>query len=200
MQKTRIKICGITNLKDALNAIEAGADALGFVFYEQSDRYITPLDAKTIIEKLPPFVQTIGLFVNMGVGQVDFICKMSKIQLAQIHFEADPHFYNNIQTNSLRVVRAKNQDDILKYKDEYILVDAFVESFGGEGKRLNLGWFDGLDCSKMILAGGLTSDNLKELKNYNFYGVDVSSGVEASKGKKDKNKMIKFCKEANAIS
>jgi phosphoribosylanthranilate isomerase len=200
MKKTRIKICGITNLKDALDAIAAGADALGFVFYEKSPRYINPLDAKKIISKLPPFIQSIGLFVNTGSGQVDFISKMTQIDKAQIHFEADDKFYNSIQTNYIRVVRAKCQNDILKYKDEYILVDAFVESFGGEGKRLNLAWFKDIDCSKIILAGGLTSNNINELKDYKFYGLDVSSGVEESKGIKDKQKMIDFCKEVDAIS
>ena len=200
MLRTRIKICGITNLEDALNAVESGADALGFVFYEKSPRYINPIEAKKIIEQLPPFIQSVGLFVNIGAGQVDFICKMAKIDKAQIHFEAGVNFYKSLQTNCIRVVRAKSAADILLYKDQYILVDAFVESFGGEGKRLNLEWFDGLDCSKMTIAGGLTSKNLKELKKYNFYGVDVSSGVEASKGKKDKEKMVDFCKEVYEIS
>ena len=200
MRKTRIKICGITNLEDALDAVEAGADALGFVFYEKSPRYIDPIKAKEIIEKLPPFVQSVGLFVEMVAPKVDFICKLSKVNTAQIHFDADDVFYERLLTKSIRVVRAKSKEDILKYKDQHILVDAFVESFGGEGKRLNLEWFNDIDCSKIILAGGLDSNNLKELNNYGFYGVDVSSGVEISKGKKDKEKMINFCKDVNAIS
>ncbi len=198
--KTRIKICGITSLEDALDAIEAGADALGFVFYEKSPRYINPTKAKEIIEQLPPFVQSVGLFVNMVAPQVDFICKLSKVNTAQIHFDANDTFYKSLQTKNIKVVRAKSKKDILEYKDEYILVDAFVESFGGEGKRLNLKWFQDIDCSKIIIAGGLTSKNLKELNGFGFYGVDVSSGVEKEKGIKDKKKMIKFCQKANAIS
>ena len=83
----KIKICGITSLKDALNAVEAGANALGFVFYEKSPRYISPQVAKEIISQLPPFVQSVGLFVNTVPSKIDFICKMAKIDLAQIHFE-----------------------------------------------------------------------------------------------------------------
>ena len=196
----KIKICGITNLDDALDAIEAGADALGFVFYEKSPRYIAPNDAKEIIKKLPPFIQSIGLFVNMYPAQIDFISKLSKIDIAQIHFETDDKFYKSLQTKHLKVLRATSKDEIIKHQHEYILIDAFVENYGGEGKRLNLEWFKDVDCSKMILAGGLTEDNIKELRDFHFYGVDVSSGVELSKGKKDKQKMINFCKSVHEIS
>ena len=79
------------------------------------------------------------------------------------------------------------------------MLDAFVDGFGGEGKRVALEWFENIDCSKFILAGGLTSNNLKEINGYGFYGVDVSSGVEESKGKKSEQKMIDFIKEANEI-
>ena len=195
----KIKICGITNLQDALNAIEAGANALGFVFYEKSPRYIEPTQAKKIIDQLPPFVQTIGLFVNLYATQVDFICRRSGVDIAQIHFEANEHFFNSLQTRHIKVVRAKSKDDILKYQDQYILVDAFVEQYGGEGKRLNLDWFKDIDCSKIILAGGLNHKNLKELQGFGFYGVDVSSGVEKSKGIKSKKKMNKFCKAVDEL-
>jgi len=191
----RVKICGITNLQDALDAINAGADALGFVFYDKSPRYINPIEAKKIIEQLPPFVQPVGLFVNMYAAQVDFICKLSGVDIAQIHFECDEKFYNSLQTKHIKVVRAKSSSDLLLYKDQYRIVDAFVESYGGEGKRINLEWFKDIDCSKIILAGGLTASNLKEIKNYNFYSLDVSSGVEKEKGIKDKEKMINFINE-----
>lgn len=195
----RVKICGITNLQDALDAIDSGANALGFVFYEQSPRYIKPQDAKEIIKKLPPFVQSIGLFVNLKAPQIDFICKLSGIDMAQIHFEADKSFYKHLQTKHIKVVRAKCKEDILKYKDEYRLIDAFVEEYGGMGKRIDPTWFQNVDCSKIVLAGGLNSDNLDELKAYDFYGLDVSSSVEKSKGKKDKNKMKAFVSRAHEI-
>lgn len=195
----RVKICGITNLQDALDAVNAGASALGFVFYSKSPRYIEPLLAQEIVDKLPPFVQTVGLFVNEEAGFINQVCKNAKMQLAQI---IDDSNYTNLELLDLKyvkVLRAKSENDFKNLDDDYYLVDAFVESFGGEGKRVALEWFDDIDCSKIILAGGLTSKNLKELDGYNFYGVDVSSGVEASKGKKDKQKIIEFIKEANEI-
>lgn len=196
----RVKICGITNLEDALNAIEAGASALGFVFYEKSPRYIEPFEAKKIVEKLPPFIQTVGLFVNESTSFINQVCTNAKMQLAQI---IDDDNYTELETldvKYLEVVRAKSKEDLINLSnDKYYLVDAFVESFGGAGKRVALDWFDEVDCSKFILAGGLTQDNLKELKGYDFFAIDVSSGVEASKGKKDKDKMINFLKASNEI-
>lgn len=198
----RIKICGITNLQDALDAIEAGADALGFVFYEKSPRYIDPKEAKKIIQQLPPFVQTVGLFVNMYAAQIDFFCKVSTVDIAQIiNDNSDEKFFSSLQTRHLEVVRAKSKDDIASLDpSKYYLIDAFVAEFGGMGKRVALEWFENVDCSKFILAGGLRADNLHELKGYGFYGVDVSSGVELSPGKKDKQKMIDFAVKVNEIS
>ncbi len=198
--KTKIKICGITNLKDAIDAINAGADALGFVFYTKSARYIEPIEAKKIIEQLPPFIQSVGLFVEESASNINYISKISKIDLAQIHFEADDELYKNLEVKYIKVLRAKSRADILAVQDQYILVDAFVPEFGGEGKRLSLEWFKDINCSKMLLAGGLQDANLEELNGFGFYGVDVSSGVEKSKGLKDKQKMISFCKRANVIS
>lgn len=194
----RVKICGITNLEDALNAVEAGADALGFVFYEKSPRYITPKKAKEIIKKLPPFVEKVALFVHKTPKETDDICNFTKCTLAQIHFEADESFYNSLKTPHLKVIRAKTKEDILRYKDEFRLVDAFCESFGGSGKRLNLEWFEDMDCSKIILAGGLDAKILDEVKKYNFYGVDVSSSVESYKGKKNSIKVKNFIRNAKS--
>jgi phosphoribosylanthranilate isomerase len=198
----RVKICGITNIQDALDAIEAGVDALGFVFYEKSPRYIDPTEAKKIIDQIPPFVQTVGLFVNMHAAQIDFICKRSTVDTAQIIQEnADEKFYKSLQIRHIDVVRVQSKDDLVSLeKNRYYLVDAFVEGYGGAGKRIALEWFDDIDCSHLILAGGLKPENLKELKGYNFYAVDVSSGVEASKGKKDKQKMVDFINKVNEIS
>jgi len=196
----KVKICGITNLKDAMNAINAGANALGFVFYSKSARYIEPKDAKKIIQQLPPFVQCVGLFVNETAEKVNNISEVSKIDIAQIHFEADNSFYQNLNIKSIKVIRAQKKEDLELYKDEYRIVDAFVPEYGGEGKRLNLEWFKDIDCSRIILAGGLTSNNLKELKEFNFYAADVSSGVELKKGLKDKQKIIDFIDQANELS
>jgi phosphoribosylanthranilate isomerase len=195
----RVKICGITNYQDAIQAIEAGADALGFVFYSKSPRYITPTEAKKIIDRLPPFIGRVGLFVNEGVDTIDTISNYCNLTVSQIHFEVDEESLDAIGGRALPVVRAKEPKDILQYSDRYRLVDVYCESYGGSGKRLNLEWFNGVDCSKIILAGGLTPDNLHELRGYNFYGVDVSSGVEKAKGKKDYEKVTKFIKNAKSL-
>lgn len=196
----KIKICGITNLEDAMCACVNGADAIGFVFYEKSPRYIEPSEVAKIIRKLPPFVQSIGLFVNQSADEIDKIAQISDIDLAQIHFEMDKNEVDKLKTKHIKVTRATKKSDILKFENEYRIVDAFVDGFGGEGKRLNLEWFKGIDCSKIIIAGGLDANNLNELNGFGFYGVDVSSGVELSKGTKDHEKIINFLKVANEIS
>lgn len=195
----KVKICGITNLKDALHAVAAGADALGFVFYAKSPRFITPKDAKAITRALPPFVERVGLFVNETPESVDAICQESGMSLAQIHFDVDEGFLEHLGVKSIPVIRATYKEDVEKYADRYRLVDAYCEGYGGSGKRLNPEWFEGVDCSKMILAGGLTPENVAEAKSYGFYGVDVSSGTEAAKGIKDPIKVEQFIAHAKSI-
>lgn len=192
----RTKICGITSYEDAMSAIEAGTDALGFVFYKKSPRYITPNKAKEIISTLPPFVEKVALFVNEDAQTINDICHRVGATLAQLHFDVTDTLTDKLSVPFIRVVRAQNPQDIQQYKDEYRLVDAYCEAYGGEGKQINLNWFDGVDCSKIILAGGLNATNVASLKKYGFYGVDVSSGVEISHGIKDTNKVQKFIKNA----
>ena len=195
----KVKICGIKEIGDAYTAVDAGADALGFVFYDKSPRYLDTEAAKALISKLPPFVERVGLFVNESAERVDEICSYCCITLAQIHFDAEPSFYEHLKTRHIKVVRASKKEDVANFVDEYRFVDSYVEGFGGEGKRLNLEWFEGVDTSRIILAGGLTSENLHELQGVGFYGVDVSSGVESSKGVKDKEKIKKFVETAKRL-
>ena len=195
----KVKICGITNLRDALHAVDCGADALGFVFYPKSPRYITPAAAKSIIDHLPPFVERVGLFVNEDADRVSTVCQNADISLAQIHFEVDDAFLDAVTLKTLPVVRAQKPEDVHLFADRYRLVDAYCEAYGGSGKRLNLEWFEGVDCSKIILAGGLTPENVSEVKKYGFYAVDISSGVEAAKGKKDPVKVEQFISNAKSI-
>lgn len=194
----RVKICGITNLEDALHAIEQGADALGFVFYPESPRYISPDAARRIIRLLPPFVEKVALFVNESAETIRSICLESGCTLAQIHFDVEESFFETLGFPSLKVIRAQKPEDIFRYSDEYRLVDAYCEGYGGSGKRLNIEWFEGVDCSKIILAGGLDPTNVASLKPYGFYGVDVSSGVEASKGKKSPELVSTFIAQAKS--
>jgi phosphoribosylanthranilate isomerase len=186
------KICGITNYEDAIQAIEAGADALGFVFYEKSPRYVNIQQAKAIIKKLPPFVEKVALFVNADADTINATCQEVGATLAQLHFDAAQEIYDALKVPFIKVVRAQSKEDILKYSDEYRLVDAYCEAYGGAGKRINIEWFKGVDNSKIILAGGLDHTNVSSLKKYGFYGVDVSSGVEESYGKKNYQKVKDF--------
>lgn len=194
----RCKICGITSYEDAMMAINAGADALGFVFYEKSPRYITPQQAKKIIEKLPPFVEKVALFVHEDAKSINAACKLSGATLAQIHFDAEAKLYEELDFPYIRVIRAQNIQDVTQHSQTYRLIDAYCEAFGGAGKRINIEWFEGIDCSKIILAGGLTPENVTSLQKYGFYGVDVSSGVESSHGKKDEKKVQEFIKNARS--
>lgn len=194
----KTKICGITNLDDALKASEAGADALGFVFYEKSPRYIEPMKAREIAKKLPPFVKKVGLFVETSADQTDLIMQTSLMDIAQIHFEADQQFFDNLKSPFIRVIRAQTRDDLFLYADEFRFVDSFVEGYGGKGVSLPLEWFEGVDCSRIILAGGLTAKMLPLIRHFGFYGVDVSSGVELSKGIKDSAKVREFIERAKS--
>ncbi len=194
----RVKICGITNYDDAMFACEAGADALGFVFYEKSPRFIGFEETAKIIEKLPPFVQKVGLFVNQTADDIEHFSTLSKIDIAQIHFDVDEAFLKKIDFKTLPVIRAKEAEDIERFGG-YRLVDAYCESYGGSGKRLNLEWFKNRDCSKIIIAGGLKPDNLVQLRGFNFWGVDVSSGVESRPGKKNYQKVKEFIKNAKSL-
>jgi len=192
----KVKICGITGYEDAIMAIEAGADALGFVFYSQSPRYIRPQDAKKIIERLPPFVEKVGLFVNEDAAAINSMSLESGITLAQIHFEAPKVILDALTVPYIQVTRANNEDGISELDGQYRLVDAYCEAYGGMGKRLNLEWFKNRDNSRIILAGGLSPDNVEETLEYGFYGLDVSSGVEKSKGIKDPEKVKAFIAKA----
>jgi phosphoribosylanthranilate isomerase len=120
----------------------------------------------------------------------------TKADIAQIHFEANEDFFNKLNCKYLKVIRAKEKKDIDKFSDEYRIVDAYVPEYGGSGKRVALDWFENKDNSKIILAGGLTPDNVFEVGHYGFYGVDVSSGVESTLGKKDKRKVRRFVEMA----
>lgn len=192
----RSKICGITSYQDAMDAINAGADALGFVFYEKSPRNVTIPQAKEIIEQLPPFIEKVALFVNVDAHTINETCQKAGCTLAQLHFNVSEEIYQDLNIPHIKVIRAKCKEDILQYPNEYKLVDAYCEAYGGAGKRINIEWFKDTDNSKIILAGGLNDTNVSSLKKYDFYGVDVSSGVELSHGKKDPKKVKDFIHNA----
>ena len=133
-----------------------------------------------------------ALFVNVDADTINVTCQEVGATLAQLHFDAEQEIYDALTVPFIKVIRAQSQEDILKYSDEYRLVDAYCEAYGGAGKRINIEWFKDMDNSKIILAGGLDSTNVSSLKKYGFYGVDVSSGVEKSHGKKEHKKVKDF--------
>jgi len=192
----RVKICGITNLNDAISAIECGADALGFVLYKKSPRYINEEKIKEIIKKLPPFIEKVGLFVNENSSYVNDVASHTKITLAQT---IEVKEMNKIQIPYIDVKRIKDIDDIKSLNlNNYNMIDSFTDKYGGAGIDIPKDYFNEIDCSKIILAGGLSTDVLKEIKKYNFYGVDVSSFVEKEPGIKDTIKMRNFIQEAKS--
>ncbi len=194
----KVKICGITTLEDAQMAVDYGADALGFVFYPKSPRYIHPLKAANIIAQLPPFTISVGVFAQSSSQEVQELLQHCNIHIAQLH---NAQLFSAIYTlPTLKVARIKTKDDIINLiPSQYWLCDAFCQEYGGMGRKITLEWFEAYDCSKIILAGGLNIHNINDLKGFGFYGVDVSSGVESSFGKKERKSLEKFIYYAKAL-
>jgi phosphoribosylanthranilate isomerase len=128
----------------------------------------------------------------MDANAINGAMEFLKADIAQIHFDVVEDFFSKLNCKYLPVVRAKEKKDLEKYGSSYKIVDAYVPEYGGSGKRVALEWFENRDNSNIILAGGLTPENIFEVARYGFYGVDVSSGVEVSPGKKDKRKVRQF--------
>lgn len=201
--QVKVKICGITNLGDAIAAVDFGADALGYVFFEGSPRYISYNDAAAIIKKLPSFTTTIGVFVNEKPEQIEKIIGLTRIDVVQLHGNEPPEMCD-ISRRVIKAVRVKSLeslDPLNSYKDRVsaFLLDAFTpDIFGGTGQIFN--WDIAVDAKqfgRIILSGGLTPDNVAEaVRRVRPYGVDVSSGVESEKGKKDHKKMKLFIERA----
>jgi len=194
----KVKVCGITNLDDALHASDNGVDYLGFVFYDKSPRYISPKSAQVIISQLPEQIETVALFVNNTPAEINSMMSESGAKIAQIHFEVDELFLSQVNYPTIPVIRATCKNDIDKFSNQLKLIDVFCDTYGGSGKRLNLEWFNGIDCSNIIVAGGLCPNNIQETKQYGFYGVDASSSLEASKGNKDHDKVKQFIDNAKS--
>jgi len=203
----RVKICGITNLDDAMAAADFGADALGFVFFKKSPRYISPANAKKIIKKLPPFISAVGVFVNEDKKNIEKIVSHTGINIIQLHGDETPKACN-LSKPAIKAIRVKSLDSleiISKYRDKVsaLLLDTYTpELFGGTGQIFN--WdiaVEARQLGRVILAGGLKPENIQKAVRYvHPYAVDVSSGVEAEKGRKDRKKMKLFIKMAKSVS
>jgi len=196
----RVKICGITNLEDAMEAVCFGADALGFVF-APSQRKIDVLKARDIIQKLPPFVASVGVFMNQSLDFVKKTAAVSGIDAVQLHGEEDANFIKDIEIPVIKRIKILDTDTVGKVKDTAarIKVAGYILDPGcGDGDQFK--WLNFIELPKqypIIIAGGLTPENVKKAVNIiKPFGVDVSSGVEKSLGIKDHEKIKKFIMEA----
>ena len=198
--RIKIKVCGTTNLKDALFAVESGVDAIGFIFYKKSPRYILQKDAKDIVAKLPPFVETVGVFVNETSDRVNRIAEQCKLTAIQLHGDESPAFCRRIKRRVIKAFRVKDTNSfkgMADYDVSGFLLDSYnEESKGGTGKTFD--WNLALRAKKqgpIILAGGLNPYNVyTAIHRVKPYGVDVCSGVEKSPGIKDSVKIDEFIK------
>ena len=193
---TKVKICGIKNLEDAIFAADYGTDAIGFVF-AKSIRKVSKEKARAIVRKLPPFVTTVGLFVNETAENIEAACRFCGLDAIQLHGNEPPNILNKLKDfKTIKAFRIQNEKDInpiKKYKPNAILLDGYSENkMGGTGTSFDWKIVKKLKTSiPIIVAGGLTHLNVsRAIKIVNPYGVDVSSGVEIAPGKKDK-KLIK---------
>jgi phosphoribosylanthranilate isomerase len=201
-----IKICGITNIEDAANACTYGADALGFIFYKKSPRYITPEMAKNIIKNLPHAIIRVGVFVNHEIKAVRDIYKFCGLDLIQLHGDESPEYCGQFPESILiKALSPRSEDDIsiaINYPVKAILIDARDPGlYGGTGRKSN--WEMAVKVKEthpLVLSGGLNPDNILEaIETVLPNAVDVNSGVEVSPQKKDSEKMKNIIKMVHAI-
>lgn len=199
MSVVRSKICGITRIEDALSAAEAGADAIGLVFYAKSPRAVSVQQARAIIAALPPFVTTVGLFVDASRQELDEILAAVPLDLLQFHGDESPAFCDALQRPYIKALRVKPGDDLAAQVAAYgqasgVLLDTYVPGIpGGTGEAFDWSLVpQGLN-KPIILAGGLVAENVAAaIRQVRPYAVDVSGGVEAGKGIKDAEKIRAF--------
>lgn len=196
------KICGITSREDALCAVKCGADALGFIFYEKSPRYVAPEKAAEIICDLPPFVTPVGVFVN--APHIAATVKLAGLRTIQLHGDEPPEACLGHDVPVIRTLRVGNEFDALALRSypvhTFLLDTARAGSYGGTGETFD--WAKAREAKnygRIILSGGLNPDNVREaIEQVAPYAVDTSSGVEAEPGKKDHKKVRDFLARAKA--
>ena len=204
--RTRIKICGLTRPQDVDAAVEAGADAVGFVFYPPSPRHVTAEVAAALAARLPPFVTAVGLFVNAAADEVNRIAAVAGIQLLQFHGDETPEYCRGFNLPHIRAARVRPGLDLLKFAAQHetaraILLDAFVEGYGGGGEVFDWSLIPREIAARAVLSGGLHAGNvapgIRAMRALGAprmapLGVDVSSGVEAARGIKDAARIRAF--------
>ncbi len=199
--RTRVKICGMTRVQDVQAACEAGADAIGLVFYPPSPRCLTHAQARALRDALPPFVTPVALFVDPSREQVEQVLDEVRPGALQFHGDEPPEFCERFGLPYLKACRIREGVDLLEYLRPYKgasgwLADAFVEAYGGVGATFDWSLVPHQRPRPLILSGGLTSDNVREaIRRVQPWGVDVSSGVESTKGIKDAAKIAAFMAE-----
>lgn len=214
--RTRIKICGLTRAEDVQAAVAAGADALGFVFYDKSPRHVDTTQARALIAQIPPFITPVGLFVNAGADEVAQVLATAPISLLQFHgdesVEQCCEIASRVRRPFLRAVRVKadmRPADLVEYDRQYrsssdwfagLLLDAFVEGYGGGGKVFDWSLIPKEIAPRLVLSGGLSAQNATEaVAQVRPWAVDVSSGVESGKGIKDAGKIAAFIGAVRAV-
>jgi len=201
MTRTRIKICGITREQDLDDAVAAGADALGFVFYPQSPRHVTPQRAAQLVARVPAFVSTVGLFVNAPAADVAAVLEQVPLAQLQFHGDEDAAYCAGFRRSWIKAARVKPGLDLLECARTFsavpgiagLLLDAHVEGFGGGGQTFDWSLIPAGLPLPVILSGGLHPGNVTEaVRRVRPWAVDVSSGVEVGKGLKDVRKITDF--------
>lgn len=200
--RVRAKICGITRVDDALAAARCGADAIGLVFYENSPRHVSIEQAQSIVAALPPFVSVVALFVNANKAYIDEVVSSLRVDILQFHgeeVETDCVQYN---LPYMKAVRVKEGTNLIQYEKNYssacaLLLDTYSEKMvGGTGETFNWSLIPAELSMPVVLAGGLNQHNVSDaIKQVKPYAVDVSGGVEKSKGVKDPEKIAAFLRQ-----
>lgn len=195
---TRIKICGLTREADVDAAVAAGVDALGFVFYPPSPRYVTPQRAAELVRRIPPFIDVVGLFVNASAEAVHSACANVPLNVLQFHGDEEADYCRQFSRPYLRAARVRPGLDLIEFADSFpdargLLLDAFVEGYGGGGHVFDWTLIPPSLPGFLVLSGGLTAANVVDaIHRVRPAAVDVSSGVEAGKGIKDHAKIAAF--------
>ncbi len=206
MESIYVKICGITNIGDALDAIKYGADALGFIFHKESPRYISPGDAATIIQKLPKHITKVGVFVDSHRREIEAVVRTSCLSAIQLHGDQHPEDCTGYDVSVIKAFRVGENFDAAQlglFEVEAILLDTLRPGKpGGTGETFD--WNVAVQAKqygKLLLSGGLTAKNIEDaIRFVRPYGVDVSSGVEKSPGKKDPEKVREFIIKAKTTT
>ncbi|MDP3818055.1 MAG: phosphoribosylanthranilate isomerase [Methylotenera sp.] len=200
--RVRVKICGITRIEDALSAVEHGADAIGLVFYDQSPRNVSISQAMEIANNIPAFVSVVGLFVNAESSFINEVISKVKLDLLQFHGDETPEECASYTLPFIKAIRVKNDTNLVQYANDFsvaraLLLDAYTEGVaGGTGHVFDWNLIPKQLTKQVILAGGLNADNVAlAIQQVSPYAVDVSGGVEASKGIKDAEKIAAFMRQ-----